>query len=243
MLRITSASKMKVAAIVPAAGKGRRLKSKVDKPYIKLRGKPIIAHTLLKLSANKHIDEIIVAVRKERLSSIRRSVIDRFKIRKVRLVPGGRERVDSVYRALKEASEDIDYILVHDGIRPFITQKLINLSLSSARKYGASVAAVPVKPTLKYVGEGRRIRRTPNRNDYWEAQTPQVFRRDLIERAYRAHKCTSAKVHKNIDITDDSMLVERLGVKPKIVIGSYSNIKITTKEDLVLANILLKEHK
>jgi 2-C-methyl-D-erythritol 4-phosphate cytidylyltransferase len=225
---------MKVAAIVPAAGKGRRLKSKIDKPYIKLCGKPIIAYTLERLSANRHISEIIVAVREAKLSVIKRDVIDRFNIKKARAVSGGRERIDSVRRALKEVSEDIDYILIHDGIRPFVTQDLINLSLKRAFDSGACVAAVPVKATLKYTGNSRRILHTPDRRWYWEAQTPQVFRRGLIERAYLKTK------RKNINITDDSMLVERLGVRPRIAMGSYSNIKITTKEDLKLAKLLIK---
>jgi len=226
---------MKVAAIVPAAGKGRRLKSKIDKPYIRLYGKPIIAHTLSRLSANKHISEIIIAVKKEKLAHFRRDIINRFKIKKARAVAGGRERIDSVYSALKEVSKEIDYILIHDGIRPFITHSLIDASLKAAISNGASVIAVPVKPTLKYVGRNRYIQYTPDRRDYWEAQTPQVFRRDLIEKAYR-------KIgRKRVNMTDDSMLVEYIGVKPKIVLGSYGNIKITTKEDLELAKILYQE--
>ncbi|MFC1509478.1 2-C-methyl-D-erythritol 4-phosphate cytidylyltransferase [Candidatus Omnitrophota bacterium] len=225
---------MKVAAIVPAAGTGRRLKSKIDKPYIQLCGKPIIAHTLLRLSANRHIKEIIVAVKKERLTAFRRDIIKRFRIKKARVVIGGRERIDSVYSALREASKDIDYILIHDGIRPFITHSLIDSSLKAAKKSGASVVAVRVKPTLKYVGKTDYVQNTPDRRDYWEAQTPQVFKRDLIEKAYR-------KLKKKTHITDDAMLVERIGVKPKIVLGSYSNIKITTKEDLGLAKIFCRE--
>lgn len=226
---------MKVAAIVPAAGKGRRLKSKIDKPYIHLYGKPIIAWTLSRLSVNKHISEIIVAVKKEKLAHFKRDIINRFNIKKTRAVAGGRERIDSVYSALREVSKEIDYILIHDGIRPFIAHSLIDASLKAARSSGSSVVAVPVKPTLKYVGRNRYIQYTPDRRDYWEAQTPQVFRRDLIEKAYR-------KIgRKKINMTDDSMLVEYIGVKPKIVLGSYGNIKITTKEDLELAKILCQE--
>lgn len=225
---------MKVAAIVPAAGKGRRIKSKIDKPYIRLLGRPIIVHTLRRLSENTHIKEIVVAVRKDRIDTVRR-----FKIKKVKVIKGGKERRDSVYNALRKVSKDIDYILIHDGIRPFITDKLIDFSLRAAKRFGASVAAVPVKPTLKYIGKNGRVRYTPDRRRYWEAQTPQVFKRELIEKAYAlVHKCTSAQAHKKMNITDDSMLVERLGIKPKIVLGSYSNIKITTREDLALARIL-----
>jgi len=225
---------MKVAAIVPAAGKGRRFKSRLDKPYIKLRGRPILAHTLLRLSKNKYITQVIVAVNKNKLQKARREIINKYGIKKARLVSGGGERKDSVRNALKNISCDIDYVLIHDGIRPFITDDLIESSLKAAQRFGASVAAVPVKPTLKRIDKKGRIVSTPDRRDFWEAQTPQVFRRDLILRAYREAN------RKKINFTDDSMLVELLGVKPKVVMGSYRNIKITTKEDLELAKILIK---
>ena len=225
---------MKVAAIVPAAGKGRRFKSRLDKPYIKLRGRPILAHTLLRLSKNKYITQVIVAVNKNKLKKARREIIDKYGIKKTSLVSGGGERKDSVRNALKNISCDIDYVLIHDGIRPFITDDLIESSLKAAQRFGASVVAVPVKPTLKRIDKKGRIVSTPDRRDFWEAQTPQVFRRDLILRAYREAN------RKKINFTDDSMLVELLGVKPKVVMGSYRNIKITTKEDLELAKILIK---
>jgi len=224
---------MRVAAIVPAAGKGRRIKSKIDKLYIELCGKPIIAHTLLRLSGNRYINEIIVVVNKKRIKTFKRRIVDRFDIKKVKIVSGGRERSDSVFNALKKVSGNIDYVLIHDGVRPFITNKLINASLKTAQRFKASVAAVPVKPTLKYVKKDGHIQDTPDRKRFWEAQTPQVFKRDLIEKAYRG---LSRKV---IDITDDSMLVEQIGLRPKIVLGSYSNIKITTPEDLKLAKLFL----
>ncbi len=225
---------MKVAAIVPAAGKGRRFKSRLDKPYIKLRGRPILAHTLLRLSKNKYITQVIVAVNKNKLKKARREIINKYGIKKTSLVSGGGERKDSVRNALKNISCDIDYVLIHDGIRPFITDDLIESSLKAAQRFGASVLAVPVKPTLKRIDKKGRIVDTPDRKDFWEAQTPQVFKRDLIEKAY----ATSSR--KKTNFTDDSMLVELLGVKPKVVMGSYRNIKITTQEDLKLAEMLYK---
>jgi 2-C-methyl-D-erythritol 4-phosphate cytidylyltransferase len=226
---------MNVAAIVPGAGKGARLKSRIQKPYIKLIGKPILARTLIKLSKNKRVKEIILAVAKEKITYAGKKIIDRYNIKNVKLVAGGRERRDSVYNALKAVSAGIDYILIHDGIRPFITDKLIEALLKAASKCGAAIAGVPVKSTLKIVGKKGFIEDTPSREMYWEAQTPQVFKRDLIEKAYKIAR------QKNIKATDDSMLVEKIGIRPKIVMGSYSNIKITTKEDLELAKILLKE--
>ena len=225
---------MRLAAIVPAAGKGRRIKSRIDKPYIELCGKPILAHTLLALSKNKAISEIVVSADKKKITILRREIIDRFRIKNARIVMGGEERKDSVFNALREISGDIDYVLIHDGIRPFITNALIDKSLKAARRFGASVVAVPVKSTLKYSEGQARIAYTPDRRNLWEAQTPQVFKRGLIEKAYEK------AARKKIDITDDSMLVELIGVKPRIVLGSYSNIKITTEEDLELAKVLIK---
>ncbi len=228
---------MRVAAIVPAAGKGKRINSKIDKPYIKLCGKPIIAHTLLRLSKNRHIYEIIVAVSRKRIDRFRQDIVKRYRIKKVKAVIGGRKRQDSVSNALKGISKDIDYVLIHDCARPFVTDSLIESSLRAAQRFGASVVGVPVKSTLKKIGKRGCIDYTPERRYFWEAQTPQVFRKELIERAYRRAK--KKKVH----ATDDSMLVENIRVKPKVVLGSYSNIKITTPEDLELARILLKNSK
>jgi len=226
---------MRVAAIVPSAGIGVRLRSKIQKPYIELAGKPILGRTLIKLSENKNVKEIILAVAEDK-TAYAGKMVNKYGIKNVRLVAGGRERRDSVYNALKVVSADIDYILIHDAIRPFITDELIESLLRAAYKYGAAIAGVPVKPTLKIVGKNSFIESTPSRNMYWEAQTPQVFKRDLIEKAYKS------AIEKNIQATDDSMLAERIGVKPKIVMGSYSNIKITTKEDLELAKIIINKN-
>ena len=223
---------MKVAAIVPAAGSGKRIKSKIQKPYIELCGKPIIAHTLLKLSKNRFIAEIIVAVNKKSVNKVRRDIIAKFRIKKTKVVAGGKERKDSVFNALRNVSEDVDYVLIHDCARPLVTDKVIVVSLKTAQRFRASVVAVPVKSTLKRIGKNGRISCTADRRNFWEAQTPQVFKKSLLERAYKRLGRISAS------LTDDSMLVERLGVKPKVVLGSYSNIKITTQEDLALAKIL-----
>lgn len=226
---------MKVAAIIPAAGKGKRIKSRVEKPYIKINGKPILAWTLLQISRHRAIKEIIVAVSRDKIQKAQRCIIDNYGVKKTRLVVGGRERKDSVFKALEIVSPDIDYILIHDCNRPFINSVLINDSLRAARRFGAAVVGVPVKQTLKRVKRDSYIYHTPDRRDFWEAQTPQVFRRTLIEKAYKN------AARKKINATDDSMLVEAMGTRPRIVMGSYSNIKITTKEDLGLARLFLKK--
>ena len=228
---------MKVAAIVPSAGRGTRLKTRIGKPYIKLGAKPVLAHTLIALERNKKIKEILVAVEKNKIGKAYREIIQKYNIKKARLLAGGRERVDSVYNALRLVSDDIDYVLIHDGVRPFVTDELIEDLLKAAARFKASVACVPVKPTLKFASEGNFIKRTPPRQYFWEAQTPQVFKKDLIIKAYESAR------KKNISATDDAMLVEKIGVRPRIVMGSYSNIKITTREDLELARIILKRHK
>ncbi len=226
---------MNIAAIVLAAGIGARLKSRIQKPYITLGGKPILARVLITLSRNKNITEILVSVGKDKLNKARKEIVEKYNIKKVRLVAGGKLRSDSVYNALKAVSGDIDYVLIHDGIRPFITDGLIETLLKEVIRFKAVVTAVPVKPTLKFSGRDGFIKDTPSREFFWEAQTPQVFKKELIEKAYKISR------KKNIRATDDSSLVEKIGVKPKIVMGSYSNIKITTKEDLELAKILLKK--
>ena len=228
---------MKVAAIVPSAGRGTRLKTRTGKPYIKLGAKPVLAHTLIALERNKKIKEILVAVEKDKIGKAYREIIQKYNIKKARLLAGGRERVDSVYNALRLVSDDIDYVLIHDGVRPFVTDELIEDLLKAAARFKASVAGVPVKPTLKFVSEGKFIKHTPLRQYFWEAQTPQVFKKDLIIKAYESAR------KKNISATDDATLVEKIGIRPKIVMGSYSNIKITTREDLELARIILKRHK
>ena len=228
---------MKVAAIVPSAGRGARLKTRTGKPYIKLGAKPVLAHTLIALERNKKIKEILVAVEKDKIGKAYREIIQKYNIKKARLLAGGRERIDSVYNALRLVSDDIDYVLIHDGVRPFVTDELIEDLLKAAARFKASVAGVPVKPTLKFVSEGKFIKHTPPRQYFWEAQTPQVFKKDLIIKAYESAR------KKNISATDDATLVEKIGIRPKIVMGSYSNIKITTREDLELARIILKRHK
>ena len=228
---------MKVAAIVPSAGRGARLKTRTGKPYIKLGAKPVLAHTLIALERNKKIKEILVAVEKDKIGKAYREIIQKYNIKKARLLAGGRERIDSVYNALRLVSDDIDYVLIHDGVRPFVTDELIEDLLKAAARFKASVAGVPVKPTLKFVSEGKFIKHTPLRQYFWEAQTPQVFKKDLIIKAYESAR------KKNISATDDATLVEKIGIRPKIVMGSYSNIKITTREDLELARIILKRHK
>ncbi|UCD55497.1 MAG: 2-C-methyl-D-erythritol 4-phosphate cytidylyltransferase [Candidatus Omnitrophota bacterium] len=232
---------MKTICIVPSAGKGRRLKVKETKPFVMLGGHPLLSHTLKALEASAPIDEIIVVVSRDKLKA-GRELIKKYEFNKVRaVISGGKRRFDSVRNALRKV-KDADLVLIHDGVRPFISQDLIKKLLRAAKRFGAAVSAIPSRQTLKFIKENYRgqtsidnffIVNTPKRKFLWEAQTPQVFKKQLIVKAYKKVKGRNA--------TDDSSLVEKLGHRVKIVKGSFRNIKITTPEDLELAKIFVKK--
>jgi 2-C-methyl-D-erythritol 4-phosphate cytidylyltransferase len=230
---------MKIEAIVPAAGLGLRLKSKTAKPLLNLNGRPILFYSLEALSKNKSIKRIIIAIREEHRDSIR-SALDTFGIRKkIDLAVGGDSRLKSVENCLKQIAPDTDYILIHDAARPFLSEGLLSRCIKEAKRNRAVICAVPVKATIKQISrptEVRRanqivVRKTLDRDELWEIQTPQVFKKDLLLEAYGRFRNTPA--------TDDASLVEKLGVKVKVISGAYFNIKITTPEDLVFAKALL----
>jgi len=221
--------KIRVSCIVPSAGRGRRLGRGKEKPFLKLNGKPIISHTLSALQNSPSIDDIIVVVSPSKVKECR-GIVKKYNIKKVRsVIPGGRMRYDSVKNGLKNLKA-ADFVLIHDGARPFIDKKTIKNVLKAARSRGAAISAIPSKQTLKSVGRKLIIDNTPDRKRIWEAQTPQAFRKELILEAYDKAKTNRA--------TDDSSLAEALGYKVKVVKGSYRNIKITTPEDLELAKLL-----
>jgi 2-C-methyl-D-erythritol 4-phosphate cytidylyltransferase len=228
---------MRVTCIVAAAGKGKRLDPKTPKLFMPLGGKPVLARTLQALEGCRSIDRVVAVVPPDRVGAVRR-LGKKYSFKKISdVVPGGRRRFDSVKKGLAKA-KDADIILVHDGARPFIEGNFVRKVLLAASKYGAAVLATPLKQTLKLAGEGLFVAGTPARRFLWEAQTPQAFKRGVIERAYGLAESGERRAYG--DVTDDSMLVERLGHKVKIVRGSDRNIKITTREDLALARILVK---
>ncbi len=234
--------RVKTEAIVASAGLGRRLtrplhaKAGLRKPYLNLLGKPILVHTLQALGNSKDIDSIIVVVnRLDNKRCIR--FIKRYKIKKIKtVIAGGRHRFNSVHNGLCVLDKDTDIVLIHDGVRPFIDDGLIRRSINCAKRFGACIVGVPVKATIKKVktkkAKVKIVEKTIDRKDVWEIQTPQVFKKDLILAAY--------KKFGGLDITDDSMLAERLGAIVRVIMGSYKNIKITTPEDLVLAREIAK---
>ncbi len=230
--------KNKTVAIVLAAGSGKRMGSEQPKQYMPLGGLPLMAHSL-KAFAASNTDEIILVVAPGEINYCKDEIIKKFHIEKIAtIVEGGQERHDSVYRGL----QDIDpstcaKVLIHDGARPFITSDLINSYINMLDTNDAIVAAVPVKDTIKITSENGIVVSTPNRNTLWQVQTPQCFSYDLINGAYQA------LINANLsNVTDDAMVVETMTDAPvRLVMGSYSNIKITTPEDLIIGeNILSK---
>jgi 2-C-methyl-D-erythritol 4-phosphate cytidylyltransferase len=223
---------MKVTCVVPSAGRGKRLKAKEPKPFVMLAGRPILAHTLRALERSRFIDDIIVVVSRDKLTACRR-LVKKYKLRKVRaIVSGGKRRFDSVKNGLRKV-KDADFVLIHDGARPFVGRDLIKKTLSATKRFGGAISATPSRQTLKSIGGNFFVTKTPKRKFLWEAQTPQAFRKDLIISAYKKAKDRS--------VTDDSSLVEKMGHRVKIVEGSHGNIKITTREDLELARILFRK--
>ena len=245
---------MKVAAIVPSAGIGKRMylpgpyaqgagrplaRAKgEDKPLIKLCGKEILFYALKALQDSPVISEIIIAARGSNISRINRLVRKNNFLKVKEIVRGGRRRFQSVFNALSRVSPDADFVLVHDAARPFLTQDLIMRTVNAAKRCGASLACVKVSPTIKEARpNGRLVKKTLDRGLLWEAQTPQVFRKDILIDAYR-------NIDKNSTcFTDDASLVEKKGKGVSIVWGSYDNIKITTPGDLIIAEALLKSYK
>jgi len=223
---------MKVTALVPAAGKGKRLKHGIDKAFVKINSKPLIVHTLESLEKSQSINDIVLVVGKDELARARR-LVRHFRLSRVReIVAGGAKRSDSVMNGLKAVGGDTDIVLIHDGARPCVTTKVIEDCLTAVLKYGSACVSVPVKPTIKTV-KGGYIINTPVRKTLWEAQTPQGFKRSIILEAYK-----DAGLRKKA--TDDSALAELRGYKVRVVPGDYRNIKVTTPEDIVLAEQLLK---
>jgi len=225
----------RVLAIVPAAGSGKRLGLSSKKPFVILKGKPLLYYALKALNSSDAVTQIFVAAQSSEIRRIE-NIVRRYKLNKVkRVIVGGRTRLESVGNCLKEAADDFEVALVHDAARPLIDADLIDRSVKLALKYGACVAAVPESDTVKSVDDKLFITKTLDRDRIFRAQTPQAFRMDILKKAYAA--CARrGGVRK---ATDDSGLVEAIGCRVKIVESSYRNIKVTTKVDLKLAEVLL----
>ncbi len=229
---------MKVTAIIPSAGKGKRMGHTVPKHFLRLEDKPILAYTLEAFEKCSEVDYVLIVVRSGEEEYCLNEVVEKYTFNKVlRIVIGGEKRQDSVYNGIKELDHDTDIVVVHDGVRPFVSPGLISETVKLAMYEDGVVAALPVKDTIKEVtGEGV-IKSTPHREFLWYAQTPQTFKKRVLEEAFiRAY-------NEGFYGTDESSLIERMGGKVKIIEGSPENIKITTKEDLLQAEIILRMRK
>jgi len=224
--------KQKVAAIIVAAGEGKRMGG-VDKVFAPLGGQPVLLRATRPFQQCSLVDQIVVVVSGEKENRCRALVTGPEWSKVTDVCLGGERRQDSVAAGL-ERLDDFDWVIIHDGARPLVTADLIERGLEAAKETGAAAAAVPVTDTIKVVGRDEIVRQTPPRQNLRAVQTPQVFRFDVIQ---IAHKQDAR------DVTDDASLVERLGHKVKLYTGSYDNIKITTPDDLALAEILLKKRE
>ena len=229
---------MKTAAVIVSAGKGHRFPGERKKQFLSLAGKPILSRTLDQFEACSIIDFIHLVVGQEDMDYTLKEIVEPYGYRKVsQIVPGGKLRQDSVKKGIDSLPRDVSIVTIHDGVRPLVTQGMIEGSIQAARQFKAAVVAVPVKETIKVVGPDQTVLKTLERESLWQVQTPQTFQLDVIREAI--HKATED----GFIGTDDASLVERIGIKVHIVPGSYSNIKITTPEDLLLAHSLMGTEK
>ena len=226
--------KAKCTAIVLAAGQGKRMGTKTQKQYLEIGGKPILYYSLRVFEDCELIDEIVLVVGAGQIDYCQREIVSKFDFGKVKtIIEGGAERYHSVANGLCEAEEG--YVFIHDGARPFVNEEILQRVYNEVTLHKACVVGMPVKDTIKISDENGFADSTPERNLLWQIQTPQVFETSLIKEAYKKHmQCDTIKV------TDDAMVVEQmLGQKVKLVTGAYENIKITTPEDLKIAEIFL----
>ncbi len=205
-----------------------------SKQYLQLGGRPVIINTLALFQRSSLIDEIILVSPPVEVDLTRQLVDEAALTKVIRIVEGGKERQDSIRNGLNSLDYSTEIVVIHDGVRPFLKEEHLEATIEAAREYGAALLAVPVKDTVKEAGNSF-VGRTVPRENLWLAQTPQVFSYEIIKEAYHYAE------EKKVIGTDDSSLVEHMGREVRIVTGSYENIKITTPEDLIFAEALLKE--
>ncbi|MDR5659916.1 2-C-methyl-D-erythritol 4-phosphate cytidylyltransferase [Serpentinicella sp. ANB-PHB4] len=224
------------SVVVVAGGKGSRMGEGYNKQYISLNGKPLVAHTLEVFEKNININEIILVVPESEIMYCKENIIQKYNINKVSsIVSGGKERQDSVYQGLLAVNKECQVVLIHDGARPFVTDRIIDESIKKTQQADAVIVGVPVKDTVKLVDVNMRVTDTPDRKRLWSVQTPQTFKYEVIIQAYEKGRTLG------IEVTDDAMMVEKNDGIVNVVQGDYDNIKITTPEDLTVAeNILMK---
>lgn len=224
-------------AVIVAAGKGKRMGTEISKQFLPLGGKEILAHTVQKFEKATNIRDIILVTGVDSLQDVQEMAQEYGWEKIVSIVAGGKERQDSVWNGLQQVAVDTEIILIHDGVRPFVTEDILNGSIETALEMGGCVAGVPAKDTIK-VCDGENIAiATPDRSALWQIQTPQTFRKERIVKAYEQAK------EDGFVGTDDASFAEHCGYPVKVIMGSYRNIKITTKEDLIIGEAFLKEEQ
>lgn len=232
------ANKKKCTAIVLSAGQGKRMGASVQKQYIELNGKPVIYYTLKAFQDSALIDDIVLVVGKGQEAYVQDEIVKKYDITKVRsIVPGGKERYDSVWQGLKaiRTPGEREYVFIHDGARPFVDENILFRGYKTVERYHACAAGMPSKDTVKIVDKDAFARNTPERKYVWSVQTPQIFDFSVISEAY-----SRLMGEDYTNVTDDAMVVEEmLHIPVKLFEGSYENIKITTPEDLDIAHVFL----
>ncbi|KAF5072967.1 2-C-methyl-D-erythritol 4-phosphate cytidylyltransferase [anaerobic digester metagenome] len=225
------------AAIIVAAGQGKRMGGKTRKQFLMLEGKEILAHTVERFEQFSKIKEIVLVTGQDDIECIK-EMARNYGWKKISaVVCGGKERQDSVKCGLKALSLSSEIVLIHDGVRPFVKEDMINRSIDAARIFDGCVLGVPAKDTIKICDKDGMVVETPERSKLWHIQTPQTFSRKLIEKAYE-------KAEKDGFIgTDDASVAEFYGAKIKVIQGSYQNIKITTREDILVGACFLEEER
>lgn len=223
-----------ISAIIVAAGQGKRMNVGVNKQYIILKGKPILAHTINIFESSPLVKEIIVVVGENEKEKCNKDIINAYDFKKVKaLVTGGESRQQSMYNGLKAVSQNADIVITHDGARPLLEEELLEKSIKETINYGGTVVGVTVKNTIKMVDSDGFIKSTLQRDLLWNIQTPQCFSYNILLEAH------NKAIKDGFIGTDDAMLVEHIGYPVKLVKGNDDNIKITTQEDLVQAEIIL----
>lgn len=233
--------KSRCTAIVLAAGQGKRMGTKIQKQYLELKGKPVLYYSLEAFEKSSLIDEIILVVAKEQEVYCRREIVDKYRFQKVKeIVDGGAERYHSVYHGLCRANKETEYVFIHDGARPFVSEEMLARAYETVCREKACVVGMPVKDTIKIVDEQCYARETPPRKHVWMVQTPQVFSYPLVLEAYQ--RLMEREEEMEVQVTDDAMVVELfLGHPVKMTEGSYENIKLTTPEDLKIAEAFMEK--
>ena len=253
-------SKKKCTAIVLSAGSGKRMNSDTKKQYLHIQGKPIVYYSLKAFEESSIIDEIILVTSAEDVDYVKKNIVEAYNITKVsKVTVGGKERYNSVYNGLKACS-NCDYVFIHDGARPFVTEEIIKRAYNTLEECGTAVVGMPVKDTIKIVDSSNNVESTPNRSSVWLVQTPQCFAYDIAMESYEnliAAENDGSLAKSGINVTDDAMVVETFfnmeddesddaivedsideadcGIRVRLVEGSYENIKITTPDDLIVA--------